>query len=479
MGTGVAEKPVKQYESMDDLMRNIKGNTELVDEYAELVKDKGTEEGEKEFFAKHVKAKEENKDEEAKKLAEEAEAKRIDEEKDKNGGEQETPEEKEAREKAEKEEKDKAKEKSAGETDGKTRLTELEQQIENMRGANARQYEDLQQKLRDAESARRAADEQLEAIRLKSEKALKEPLPEEIKLDDLGDLLEEEGQKKLLGKLQVLVDDRKKNHELILTLQAAVVQAQTDAKRALETSTERTDEKSELATIEELRRENPQLFSKRPITEIENDFHDFMADLGDLIGFKGVVEKDGIWAKEIQDAYRLYHDEAKGKELRAKADAAKVKLPDDFDDLTLVHKLKRIREENLSVQYDEKGNKSTVPWEYRKALEYLGNQSRKQPDKKLDDARDKREREERAAKNRERFAREISPDKGGNLADVSKVSTEEFQRKLRSYLGAVEEPPMEDRQWLESVMTIQGLEATEIARILNDVKRKPQKRKKE
>lgn len=461
MGTETVEKEVKQYESMEDLMKNIKGSP-MVDEYAELVKDKGMLEGEKEFFTKHVKG-----------YSAEKPAEETPEADGKPPEDKEPPVEETENKPENKEKEDKLPEKVENKE-----LDELREQIESIRGASAKQYEDLQRQLRESESARRAADEQLEAIRQKSEKALKEPLPEEIKLDDLGDLLEEEGQKKLLGVVQKLIEDRKTNHNRIQTLQEAVAQAQTDAKRALETSTEKVDEKSELAAIEDLRRENSHLFSKRPVTEIENDFHDFMADLGDLIGFKGVVEKDGIWAKEIQDAYRLYYDEAKGKELRAKAEAAKVKLPDDFEDLQLVHKLKRIKEENQSVVYDEKGNKSIVPWDYRKALEYLGNQSRKQPDKKLDDARDKREREERAVENRKRFAREIPPDKGGNLADVSKVSADEFQRKLGAYMGAQTEPPTEDRQWLENVMTLQGLETEEIARILNDVKRKP-KRKKE
>lgn len=446
------EKPVTQYSTRDELEKGM--TPEMVAEYENLFRAKGNK-GEDEFIAKYVKPAEE-------KPAE---------------GEGETPEAKEAREKAEQEAKDKAAaEADKGEVgtleDAQKLIKSMEQRIKGMEEGR---LAELERQLQEARSVNAALESASVEARRKAEELLKAPLPDELKLDDLGikddiDLLEPENQKKLLVTYNETLKRLSTSYGSVLKqlkeTRAATQEALSTASAAKATADSRTDTEDEISAIDAMRRENPQLFSTRGIKEIEDEFHGFMRGLGDLIGYKGEACKDGIWAKEIQDAYRLYFDKDKGKDLKAKADAEKLALPKDFEDLQIVHQLKRIRNENFTdvvVGKDKDGKEihDHKPWDYRKALVFLDKTTRPAENPKMDKAREKREAEQRAEENRRRFATQLPPDKGGNAVDASKIGTEEFTDRYEAYKMA-KNPSVEDRQWLEAAMKAGGLTEAEI-----------------
>lgn len=459
MSEAVATPEVKQYKTVDELTAAIKGNRELVEEYSKLIEDEG-EEGEAKFIAKYVKSEGEAAAEDepaAVKPKDEPEATAAPE--SNNDDKEAAPADKGD---------------GASVSDAEKRVKELENQLEMYRGAR---IPELEGKLRELEGAKKALEDALNESRQKSEEALKAPLPEEITLDDLGDdidLLDTENQKKVLKNLKALpklVGAFKTVAQQLKEAKAAAAQAQADAKLANTTVSERGQRENELDEIDAIRRENRELFSERPIKEIEDDFHAFMTGLAKAIGFKGKVEENGVFAPEVQQAYTKYHTD---KDMKAKAEAEGLALPKDFDDLVLVHKLRTIKNSNREVEVKD-GKEVIRPWNYRKALEYL-DKSTVKPDPKLEQARSKREAEERAVENRKKFAREIPLDKGANPVDASKISVQEWESRLKKYLNPMRDPAPEEREWLVSAMKLNGMPPEEIEMALT-VERKTRKKK--
>lgn len=418
---GAVSAVQEQYATVEDITKKMIGNPSMLKDYREL--------GEEEFLKKYLKSE----------TPETPETPVVD-------TDVQTPQE-------------------VQETDEVARLkADLEERNRLLKELNEDRFPSLEKRLSSLADENRALQEKLNGTAKQENVFVDEDLPAEIKVDDLDpeSLYDPEKAKTFIGSFKGLAGAYKKIAAKLKELEGEVV-SDKHAK-AMNQSVE--DERAE---IDRLRKSNPDMFnSKRKIGEIEEDYLNFMGGLGRLVGYQGVIvdPKTGQFAPEISAAYQKYHDEKDSAGLKKKADAANIKMPEDFDDIVMVHKLREIRSQNL-----ERDPTGTIkPWSYSKSLDYYVAKQPLPEDPKLVMARKKKEAEVKAIENRAQFAKELPPAGGSNPVDLNAVTETEFWGRVEQYRKSGSE---ELKTWIETVCKQIGWEQAEIDNLIN--KSKPKK----
>lgn len=436
-GADSAIAEVSQFATVNDIILEVAKNAELRKEYASL--------GEDEFLKKYLKS-----------------------DTAQDGAGTEPPAAEGAASPDEKPEVVDGKKREGGKTADEL-AAENEQYERTIRELREDRLNPLERRLSETETENKALKTRLaEQDKMKAE-IDKAVLPDEISIDDFAgdDIFDAEKQKKLVGSIKTLAEGYKNVRKKL-----AEVEGKQNTKEAVEAELEQTRSEKraiedEQAEIDRLRKNNSDLFAnKRAINEVESDYINFMKGLARVGGYSGNLydaKNPGMFAPEINELYRKYHDEKAGVDLRKKAEVSNVKMPDDFDDILLLHKLREIR--NSNFKRDETGLR---PWSFSEALEdYIAKQpSEKKENPKMDITRIKKDREMAAIKNREQHAKELPANGGANPMDLNAITDVDVKAKLSRWKSMGKE---EDRAWLDSVMRQSGLSQGEID---NALKRK-------
>jgi hypothetical protein len=327
-------------------------------------------------------------------------------------------------------------------------IAELEE-----RAGIARELEDerltFQQRLQKSEDERLSLAAALEA----KKKTESVALPEEINIDDLegDDIFDAEKQKRLVGSLKSMA-------KKISAMEKGNLEAKERDALERQNRTQKQSAEEEQDAFDRLRKNNPELFAgKREITAVQSDYVKFMTGLAKIIGHKGQVldPVTGQFDPAVSQAYAQYHDDKSGVELRKQAEANNVKLPGDFDDFLLYHKLQSVRGENY-----KKDATGLRPYSWSEALDrYLDEQPKQKQDPKLQMAREKKERELQAIENRKKHARELPASEGANPIDLTQVNERDFANKLSAWKS---KGKAEDGDWLRNVMGAMQMPNNEI-----------------
>lgn len=339
---------------------------------------------------------------------------------------------------------------------------DLEERERIIRELNEGTIPSMQDRIKSIEEENAKLQEQLKA-RKAAESDIELDVPD-IGLDDIkpDDLFDPEKGQKVLNSFKTMADTTKKLAAELKAIKAGVQESEARVsieEKRRENINAKEQERSE---IDRIRKSNPELFNgKRELAKVEDDYINFMSGLGRIIGFKGQVvdPATGSFAPEISAAYQQYHDEKAGSELKKKAEASGLKMPEDFDDLLLVHQLREVRTNNL--KRDASGQ--VRPWSFSEALEYYVAKQPLPEDTRLIEARRKKEAEARAIKNRESFARELPASGGSNPVDLTTVTDADFTSKLNEYRRTGSE---EAKTWIETVCRMSNMQQAEIDSIL-------------
>jgi hypothetical protein len=339
---------------------------------------------------------------------------------------------------------------------------DLEERERIIRELNEGTIPTMQDRIKSIEDENAKLQEQLK-VRKAAESDIDIDLPD-IGLDDMkpDDLFDPEKGQKVLNSFKTLADTTKKLASELKAVKAGVQESEARVSIEEKRRENLNAKENERSEIDRIRKSNPELFNgKRELAKVEDDYINFMSGLGRIIGFKGQVvdPASGQFAPEISAAYQQYHDEKSGAELKKKAEASGLKMPEDFDDLLLVHQLREVRTKNL--KRDTSGQ--VRPWSFSEALEYYVAKQPLPEDTRLIEARRKKEAEARAIKNRESFARELPASGGSNPVDLTTVTDADFARKLNEYRASGSE---EAKTWIETVCRMSNMQQTEIDGIL-------------
>ena len=280
--------------------------------------------------------------------------------------------------------------------------------------------------------------EQLEAFKSKQAAA---PAREKIEPVDLTDIdfLDEAGQKKakdIIAAQQKALADSLAREEVLEGKISDIEARITNVSQSVETAgKEREIEnrvEQQYGEIDNVRARHRDLFtSNRSVGDIEDDYLDFCRNLHAIAGCKGPLQDaNGQFTPEARQAYDLYHDEEKGKALKAECDKRGVKLPEDMDDLLVTYRINAIKNE-YAKRDPATGQYQPIPFD--EALERYALSLETPEQRKLRDIKAGHDQYEKAVQNRAGFAKEIPATAASAPVDMSKVGLDEFQALIHEY----------------------------------------------
>jgi len=282
------------------------------------------------------------------------------------------------------------------------------------------------------------------------------------------DLFDQEKAGKFLDGFKALTKANRKLAEKLKGLEGGIQNIETKKTEEEERRSREQAIADERAEIDRLRRSNPELFNgKRDLAKVEEDYVAFMTGLAKAKGFTGQVlnPATGMFAPEVNEAYRLYHDEKEGAAFKKKVDSAGYRMPEDFSDLLLIHKLRSIRNDNFERDLSGKFK----PWSFSKSLEFHIAKQPATEDPRMAEVRRKKEAETKAIENRQAFAKELPAKDGANPIDLTALTEDDFRRELRRYNETGSE---EAKAWLENVTKSAGWKQSEIDNLLKQRKKR-------
>jgi hypothetical protein len=280
--------------------------------------------------------------------------------------------------------------------------------------------------------------EQLEAFKKKQTEAPAAPKVEELDLEKI-DLLDDDGQKKVKAALvnnakalaaSVAREDAQRAE--INELKASITSVRESVENAGRANEVETKVEQQYTEIDMVRQRNRELFtSNRSVGDIEDDYVDFVKNLHAIAGLKGPLQDvNGQFTAEARQVYDLYHDEEKGKALKAECDKRGVKLPDDMDDLLVTYRINGIKNE-YAKRDPLTGQYQPIPFD--EALERYKLTLETPEQARLRGITEGHERYAKAVDNRKGFAKELPANAPGAPIDVSKLSETEIRAMFREY----------------------------------------------
>jgi len=167
----------------------------------------------------------------------------------------------------------------------------------------------------------------------------------------------------------------------------------------------------------------------RSFKSMQDDYVGFMDNLKSISGIDGpLFDEAGAFRKEVQDRYRIYHEESdSGKALREICKAKGIGLPQDFDVLSRIYAIRGIRNNHFERGSD--GN--PVPISYDKAIRLYQSEN---PEKKLavsDSTRQMSEIEKRARAAENLNKTSELPAEGGAVVDIENYPREKFMAQMK------------------------------------------------
>lgn len=220
---------------------------------------------------------------------------------------------------------------------------------------------------------------------------------------------------------------------------------------------------------------------QRDVLDIEKDFLNFCQDIALLNGHNGLItDQNGRIIPAIAEMVTLYQDSsnAAGDAIRARAQAAGIKLPDDMQYLNNVYNIKRIRN-----QFFKNGpaGLEPLPWEEAARIFTAQNPAQQpqphqppvqqyqqpfpgvspgQPQGELSPEQQQYHRYQTAVQNRNQYSREPATNTGPDLTDIRNLPPQEFARLERKPYKDM--TPVEQETWKRVLRELGGMSDEEI-----------------
>lgn len=306
------------------------------------------------------------------------------------------------------------------------RIPELEKSINEMRNEN------LALK-REIESFKTAPKEAPVKIEIKDFKIPKKPVPPD------GDFMDEEYQNELIkydeqiaDVLSNLVEQNKNLSKKLSELETIAQEAKYKAETTSASLDSESKESSEFDEIDAMRKEAKSEFSyKRPTSEIESDFLDFLTNVKIISGDNTpLLDNNGNYTETTRKVIAEYFGK-NGEELRKKCEKKGVVLPEDYGELELVYRIRNIR--NNMAERDIKTGE-LKPLSYKKAFKIYLAESFDSNAERLKHLKRGHEEFDKAARKLDEAAKETPTESGAPPFDYTKYNEEQLTVLVRGLI---------------------------------------------
>ena len=287
-------------------------------------------------------------------------------------------------------------------------------------------------------------------------------------VDEIGDLLDEENQKRAISLIKNLVQSNKNLAEELGQVKNKVSTVDSVMEADLLDKRRKQEIADNEAQLEATRAANTHIFgTSRPISAVDADYHSFLANGARLLGYDGTVyDANGAYTEGAKAAFNAYHD-PNGAEFKTKLAAMGVEFPADYNALLVRDEISKVRE-RYGIYDSASNTHKPMPWKEATALYEVQNGL---VDKRIKDAiKTGAEVHAKAVSNRQSFAKEVTP-KEGTPAQLT-TDIELIGKMVTDYTKGVRDKKLtreqiENKQIeLRAILKHNGLEEAEIEALL-------------
>lgn len=322
----------------------------------------------------------------------------------------------------------------------------------------------IQNELVSAVSENQRLKKELESIKSaapkKQEKEIKDEQIDIPEFTDDDDPLSDSFKEKLKKTSSIFKKIKEQNDVLMKTVESMNKDfSETKSKigQAEERFVAESESEKEYKDLDLIRKSNPERFiGKRPIKEIGDEYLSFMENLKFVAGISSpTYTQSGEFSSEMQNAFMKYNQE--GSDLRKKCEERKISLPEDFDDLVTVDKIRKIR--SSKYEKDMSGNIKNISVQEAFKLFNYDNPAQSITKAKVAE----QSAIEKAKQNREQFSPDIKSGSSSNPLDLSNPDMKKITDIINRNVSG--KASKDEIDYVKAIMKSQGITEMEIQKL--------------